>query len=48
MEEENGFDDSSPSGLRFPSPWVPAKVFVLARDTRKTTLAYIILGGKAS
>jgi hypothetical protein len=46
MEEESGFDDSSLGGLRFPSLWIPAKVFVPARDTRKATLAYSMLGGQ--
>jgi hypothetical protein len=48
MEEKIGFDDSSPGGLMLPSLWVPAKVIVPARDTRKTTLAYSMLGGQAS
>jgi hypothetical protein len=48
MEEKSGFDDSSPGGLKLPSLWVPAKVFVPARDTRKATLAYSMLGGQAS
>jgi hypothetical protein len=48
MEEERGFDDSSLGGLKLPSLWVPAKVIVPARDTRKATLAYSMLGGQAS
>jgi hypothetical protein len=40
MEEESGFDELSLGGLKLPSLWVPTKVFVPARDTRKTTLAY--------
>jgi hypothetical protein len=46
MEEKSGFDDSSPGGLGLPSLWVPEKVFVPARDTRKATFAYSMLGGK--
>jgi hypothetical protein len=46
IEYKIGFDDSSLGGLNLSSLWVPAKVFVPARDTRKSTLAYSMLGGK--
>jgi hypothetical protein len=48
MEGESGFDDSSMGGLRLPSLWVPAKVFIVARDTRKAALANSMLVGQAS
>jgi hypothetical protein len=48
MEEENGIDELYPSGLRLPSLWIPAKLFVPAQDTRKATLSYSMLGGQAS
>jgi hypothetical protein len=47
MEEESGFDDSSSGGLKLSSLWVPAKVIVPARDTRKSTLVYSMLGGQS-
>jgi hypothetical protein len=39
-KEKIGFDDSSPGGLNFPSPWVPTKVFVPSQDTRKAKVSY--------
>ena len=48
MEEENGFDDLSPSGLKLQSLWISAKVFAPARDIRKSTLACNMLVGQAS
>jgi hypothetical protein len=48
MEEKRGFDYSSSGGLNLPSLWVPAKVFVPTRDTRKATLVYNMLGRQVS
>jgi hypothetical protein len=45
---EDGFDDLSLGGLGFPSLWVPAKVFVPSRDTRKAKHICMILGGQES
>ena len=36
------------SGLGFPSLWVPGKVFIPARDTRKAKYGRNMLSGKES